>query len=63
MSVDATIWIGVAVLTFLVVAVQGPGMWSNRADYPLLQGPWRLVKKIITELKKDPPRPTGTRDQ
>ncbi len=63
MSVDAIIWIGIAVISFLTVAVSGPGLWSNRSDYPLIQGPYRFVKRLITDLMKDPPPPSGTRDQ
>lgn len=59
MSTDTIIWGGIAVVTFLVVAVSGPGMWSDRADYPLIQAPWRLLKKVIAELKKDPPPPSN----
>lgn len=60
MSPEAVMWGGVVVMTIIIVVFMGPGLWSNQEGYPLIEGPWRWIKKMIAELKKEPPHSGNT---
>lgn len=51
MDVDTTIWVGVGVMTLLVVLFTGPAMWSEHMGYPLLERPWAWVKRKLKRRK------------
>ena len=47
MDVDTTIWVGIGVMTLLVILFTGPGMWSESSGYPIVEKAWAWLKRAV----------------
>ncbi|MBX5480500.1 MAG: hypothetical protein IRZ16_01435 [Myxococcaceae bacterium] len=56
MSVETTMWLGVAGLTVITLVFLGPGLWSSATDYPLVKLPLAWLRDRVLRRRGGAPK-------